>query len=88
MFLVPDEKISKSSLSIEAVYQVLNSRRFWSDVLPLDVAARDELIFWKSSLAAFNGQPIWSSPRATCIVFSDASSTGFGGLCTVESARR
>ena len=36
--------------------------------------------FWKWSLPAFNGRPIWFSPGATRVVFSDASSTGYGGF--------
>ena len=66
-------------LRTRALYCVLNKRRFWSDKLPLDGAALDELAFWKSSLLSFNGRPIWFSPGATRVVFSDASSTGYGG---------
>ena len=116
MFYVPEDKISKLTLSIEAIlvcyrvcirklasiigqitsmglaigpvprlrtralYHILNSRWFWSDILPLAIAARDELLFWKSSLAVFNGQPIWFSHGATCMVFLDANSTGFVSL--------
>ena len=40
--------------------------------------AHDKVSFWKSSLAAFNGRPIWFSPGATRMVFSDASATGYG----------
>ena len=39
-----------SRLRTRALYHVLNSRRYWSDVLPLSCASRDELLFWKSSL--------------------------------------
>ena len=73
-----------SRLRTRALYHVLNSRRYWSDVLPLSCASCDELLFWKSSLTAFNGQSIWFSPGATRVVFSDASPTGYGGYCAVE----
>ena len=73
-----------SRLGTRALYLVLNSRRYWSDVLPLSCASRDELLFWKSSLTSFNGQSIWFSPGATRLVFFDASSTGYGGCCAVE----
>ena len=41
--------------------------------------ARDELLVWRDSVKKFNGQPIWFSPGATRMAYSDASSTGFGG---------
>ena len=45
--------------------------------------ARTELQFWVESLQDFNAQPIWRSPGALRVVYSDASSTGYGGY-TVE----
>ena len=68
-----------SWLCMRALYCVLNKWQFWSNKLPLDGAALDELAFWKSSLPSFNGQPIWFSPGAIHVVFSYASSTGYGG---------
>lgn len=67
-------------LRTRALYDVINSRRFWSEKLSLSPLAHDEILFWKSSLPAFNGRPIWFSPGATRVVFSDASSTGYGGF--------
>ena len=49
----------------------------------LSMDAHEELRFWKSSLEAFNGQPIWFSRDTTHIVFSDASS-GYGRFHKVE----
>ena len=72
---------SVARLRTRALYRVINSRRFW---LPLSVDACEELSFWKSSLQAFNGQPIWFSPGITRIIFSDASSSGYGGRHTVK----
>ena len=66
-------------LRTRALYQVINSRRFWADKLMLSIDAREELRFWKSSLEAFNGQPIWFSRGITRIMYSDASSSGYGG---------
>ena len=37
------------------------------------------------NLEGYNSQPIWRQPGAVCVVFSDASDTGFGGY-TVEHA--
>lgn len=66
-------------LRTRALYGVINSRHSWADRLPLPAAAQEELVFWKSCLAQFNGQPIWFSPGATQVVYSDASSSGYGG---------
>ena len=71
-------------LCTRALYQVINSRRFWADKLMLSVDACEELRFWKSSLEAFNGQPIWFSRGITRIMYSDASSSGYGGYHKVE----
>ena len=71
-------------LRTRGLYDIINKRRFWSEKLPLSSLAHDEMLFWKSSLSAFNGQPIWFSPGATRVVFSDASSTGYGGFHRVE----
>ena len=71
-------------LRTRALYQVINSRWFWADKLMVSMDAREELKFWKSSLEAFNGQPIWFSRGTTRIVFSDASSSGYGGYHKVE----
>lgn len=67
-------------LRTRSLYHILNSRRSWSSMVYITSAARDELRFWHSSLPAYNGQPIWFSPGATRVVFSDASSTGYGGF--------
>ena len=67
-------------LRTRALYDVINSRRCWSEKLSLSPLARDEILFWKSSLPAFNGRPIWFSPGATRVVFSNPSSTGHGGF--------
>ena len=43
-----------------------------------DSKAREELVFWLGNVDCFNGQSIWRSPSAVRVVYSDASSTGFG----------
>ena len=70
-----------AQLHMRALCCVLNKCCVWSDKLPLDGAALDEFAFWKLSLPAFNG---WFSLGATRVVFSDASSTGYGGYDSVE----
>ena len=67
-------------LRTRALYEVINGCRFWSEKLSLSPLAYDEVLFWRSSLSAFNGRPIWFSPNATRVVFSGASSTGYGGF--------
>ena len=72
-----------SRLRTRAMYAVLNQRKFWSDWLTLSLDALNELQFWKQSIDIFNGRSIYFSAGATRVVFSDASSTGYGGY-TVE----
>ena len=35
--------------------------------------------FWLSEIGRFNGHGIWPKPSAVRVVYSDASSTGYGG---------
>ena len=72
-----------SRLRTRAMYAVLNQRKFWSDWLTLSLDALNELQFWKQSIDIFNGRSIYFTAGATRVVFSDASSTGYGGY-TVE----
>ena len=45
----------------------------------MSIDVLEELLFWKQNIDFFNGQPIWFSVGTTRVVFSDASSTGYGG---------
>ena len=55
----------------------------WADKLYLSVDSQMELKFWLDSVDFLNGKPIWFSSSATRVVYSDASTTGYGGY-TVE----
>ena len=57
----------------------------WCDMLTLSFEARHELEFWLDSLKDYKSQPIWLSPSAVRVVYSDASDTGYGGY-VVEHA--
>ena len=70
---------SITRLRTRSMYSIIQSRKSWQDRLWLDDNAKGELVFWHSSLEQFNGQPLWRSPSAIRIVYSDASDTGFGG---------
>ena len=60
------------------LYAILHTRSAWSDRVFMDSKAREELVFWLGNVDCFNGQSIWRSPSAVRVVYSDASSTGFG----------
>ena len=62
-----------------SLYAVLNSRASWCQALMLSQGAGNELAFWRTQIGNFNGQGIWPSPSAVKVVYSDASSTGYGG---------
>lgn len=66
-------------LRTRALYSLVGQRTTWHDTLHLDDEAIDEVKFWLSSINCFNGQSIWKSASAVRLVYSDASSTGFGG---------
>jgi hypothetical protein len=66
-------------LRSRALYTFINQRWSWFDSIPLPADAREELEFWRSCIAHFNGNPIWFSPGCTRVVYTDASGTGYGG---------
>ena len=66
-------------LRTRALYAALNNRSSWADKCHLPAEAREELEFWKTNVQLLNGKPIWFSPGTTRIVYSDASSSGYGG---------
>ena len=74
---------SVSRLMTRSMYAVINSRKSWCQKLGLTKEAQDEVEFWLARISEFNGQDIWQKPSALRLVYSDASSTGFGGY-TVE----
>ena len=66
-----------------SLYDVPNSRRSWYQTLEITAQAETKLQFWLSNMHRYNGQNIWPCPAAVRLVYSDASSTGYGGY-TVE----
>lgn len=68
-----------SRFMTRSLYAVLESRQYWCDRLLLTEASKQELQFWSSSLEDYNSQPLWQSPSAVRLVYSDASDTGYGG---------
>ncbi len=53
---------------------MLDSRAHWGEFLT--IAAAGELQFW---IGTYNSQPVWHSPFAVRVVFSDASESSYGG---------
>ena len=48
----------------------------WCELLSFPEEACKELEFWSSKLVEYKAQPIWHSPSAVRVVYSDASGTG------------
>ena len=63
-----------------SMYSLLETRLSWWELLEITPEAKDELEFWQASLAEYTCQPIWHSPSAVRVVYSDASDTGYGGF--------
>ena len=68
-----------SRFMTRSLYAALESRLTWCDLLRLSPEARAELRFWSANLSEYSSQPIWRSPSAMRVVYSDASETGYGG---------
>ena len=68
-----------SRFMTRSLYATLESRMAWCERLTLSQDAQAELSFWAASLTEYNSQPIWHSPSALRVVYSDASDTGYGG---------
>lgn len=66
-------------LRTRSLYALLESRSSWYDSLEINADAKAELEFWLSGIDVYNGQSIWRAPSAVRVVYSDASSTGYGG---------
>ena len=69
-----------------SLYTVLESRIAWCDVVILSHEALEELEFWSHGLEGYNAQPIWHTPSAVRVVYSDASETGYGGYVVEHGA--
>ena len=65
---------------------LLESRLSWWDKLKISPDARQEPEFWKACLADYDSQPIWHSPSAVRVMYSDASDTGFWGYVVEHGA--
>ena len=66
-------------LMTRSLYAVLNGKAAWCQGLVLTPEATEELQFWVGQIMNFNGQHIWPRPSAVRVVYSDASSIGYGG---------
>ena len=70
---------SVTRLMTRSLYATLNSRIAWCHKVTLTEEALQEIGFWLTEISNFNGQQIWPKPSAVRVVYSDASSTGYGG---------
>ena len=69
-------------------YRTIESRRAWSDSVLLSEDNVAELKFWAESISRLNGFTIASRSAPRLTVYSDASSTGFGGFVENRSDLR
>ena len=61
------------------MYFRIENRQHWHQTIVVDNPLLEELKFWLQYVHAFNGYAISRNLSATSIVYSDASSTGYGG---------
>ena len=62
-----------------AMHALIESIVSWCDMLTLTDDVKYEMEFLLMGLRSFDTQPIWHSPSAVCMVYFDASDTGYGG---------
>ena len=62
-----------------SMYTLLESRTSWNGFLRLTPEAQYEINFWIEGLRQYNSQPIWYTPSAIRVVYTDASESGYGG---------
>ena len=75
-----------SRFMTRGMYALLESRVSWWESLEISPDARQELEFWRACMSDYNCQPIWHSPSAVRVVYSDASDTGYGGYVIEHGA--
>ena len=66
-------------LMTRGLYALINTHNSWCYTLTISPEAIKELQFWLGQINNFNGQNMWHSPSAIRVVYSDASSSGYGG---------
>ena len=69
---------SMSRLMTKAIHCVIETRLSWNSTVELSAQAHQELQFWLQNIDQLSSCPINFSPSCSKIVYSDASSTGFG----------
>ena len=70
-----------SRFMTRSLYSVLESRHSMHAVNPFSFPQRlkPSLRFWSANLEGYSAWPIWHSPSAVRVVYSDASETRYGG---------
>ena len=68
-----------SRFMTRSMYSLIESRQSWYALMELTEGVRNEINFWLNGLQSYESQPVWHSPSAVRIVYSDASDTGYGG---------
>ena len=75
-----------ASLRTRWIYSLLNNRQSRHDILQIDEAAREEIMFWRTCIQGLNGQVLWRAASAVRVVYIDARTIGYAGY-VVEHGR-
>ena len=70
---------SMSRIMTKAMHVDIETRSSWHSRVMLSWKAQEELFFWLNNIDHISSTPISFVPSCSKIVYSDASSTGFGG---------
>ena len=69
---------SVSRLMTHAMYALIESRDTWWEKLLVTPEVLSEIEFWRTNLCSCKWQPIWYSPSAVRVVYSDVRKIGYG----------
>ena len=72
-------------LLLRNIYRLLSTRLSWDSWLVLDVKSVQDLVWWRTALAAWNGAPLVVKP-VDIQIETDASASGWGASCNGKEA--
>ena len=77
--------IIPGKLLLRNLYRLLATRKSWDDILEIEPATRQDLIWWKEAVGTWNGAPIVVS-HIDCEIQTGASVSGWGAVLGNQTA--
>lgn len=77
--------IIPGKLLLRNLYRLIAKKQTWDDLLEIDQATRQDLIWWKEAVHTWNGTPI-TVGHIDCQIETDASESGWGAVLGDQTA--